>query len=574
MALRLNPLTGQYEEDGLPFDPSLPPPIEAPITEFNQVAPGTGAGGGGGGAPPGLPAGTPYIQYGPATKPLREEETAQKLKAPETSQAEVDLKAAETATDAASTALGEIEGKEADIQWEHGQQVADTKRAMLSQAQTDEEHRRKRADDWLSQDRSLIEEEKKARIESGRAHESYWEGRPAAKFLTRVLLAVGSGANIMRGGTGAIEAEQWLDKQIAQHQHKLVGKWEATKEANALKRQNRGAYEAELERRKIAANNQNLLSLDLLENQTNAAIAGLSKEKQAAARALNEAQLNEKRKGLWLQNQEGYNRLQKITTNSYGEGAGGADGADTWLNKPLTSEESKAKFYGKVVTEAMDKVGDTVLSDETIKQLQSNVRQLQAQPKDIIRNWMIRKGMYPVPDDFFSGIKDPAQRETARQWMNASNARMRHESGGAIQSEENLSDMFRNLPTVGDTAEAQWNKRNELLDNGLAILPRKTEAKAIYDTGKKNLDRFKAKPAEEEQLRRLREIEQEIDTERPAIMNPPAPENQADPSTWTDEQLKFAYRWMRKQPKAGIDLQQFNKVTAELLLRRRSKGSK
>jgi hypothetical protein len=309
MALRRNPLTGQLEEDGLPADPNALPPIEAPPAEFNQVAAGAGAGG---------VAQPISVQVGSPDRPIKEIE--QQVQGPKAVAAEKDLVAAQAATGKASSAEGAVEGQEAQIRQQYADERVAEKARAIEEARLDEMARRRRVDDAMASDAAAIEEDKKARLAAGKAHESFWAGRPGAQIFTKILQVIGGVAHDASGQGGPSPVDQALGQNIENHRRMLVNKWEATKEANALKRQDRQAFEAELERRSIWANNQSLAALEQLDEQMNAGIAGLSRERQAAARQVKDAALNEKRAELRQQNAQTYD--QRIKRMEFAPGAG------------------------------------------------------------------------------------------------------------------------------------------------------------------------------------------------------------------------------------------------------------
>ena len=129
-----------------------------------------------------------------------------------------------------------------------------------------------------------------------------------------------------------------------------------------------------------------------------AGIAGLGKDKQAAADAMTTALTNEKRTALRLQNAEGYNKIQKSTVNTYAGSPAG--GEQAWASRPLTESEAKNHLYGRVISQSMAEVGDIALSRETMKQINSNIAQLKdGPPSGIVANWLKTHDYSPLPDD-------------------------------------------------------------------------------------------------------------------------------------------------------------------------------
>jgi hypothetical protein len=338
MALRLNPVTGLMEEDGLPEDPNQVAPIAPPVTEFNQVAPGTGAGGGA--APP------INVQVGSPDRPIREIEY--RTPSPGAVTAEADLATAQGAADTAVDGLGTVEDQEARVRKDYADRLATEKDRALDEARTAETARQKIFADHQAADDAQIEQETKARIESDSPEKSFWEGRPVAEIFTKVLQAIGGVTHHLSSAGGPSPVNEAVGRLIGMHERRLVGRWQATKEANALRRQKRTAYEAELERQRIAAANQSLLSINVLEEQLNAAIAGLSPEKQAAARQVAATSLNEKRAEIKLGRNQLYDEHTKRVMFAPGAGQPKVPLATVADVKEKSNTEASAQQYAEL----------------------------------------------------------------------------------------------------------------------------------------------------------------------------------------------------------------------------------
>lgn len=312
MARRFDPVLKQWIDEpdapGALPDPTAMPGVAAPELRADPA-----------GAVPNVAVNFPQ-------KPLAEVETeaTRRTAAPRTVQAESDLVAAQGATDAASTRVGEVEGNEALVHKQYADEASAEKARQLEQVKQDEAARQQLVQSHQAADDKEIEQERNARLDAGKARATYWEGRPGAEVFTRLLQVIGGVAHDLSGRAGPSPVDQVLEANISAHEKRLVGAWEATKEANALRRTNRAAYMTELDRQRIAAANQSLLSLDLIGEQLNAAIAGLSKEKQQAARQAADASLNEQRAQVRLGRQQIYDVMSKRseTQRTLGEGAG------------------------------------------------------------------------------------------------------------------------------------------------------------------------------------------------------------------------------------------------------------
>ncbi|HKO83177.1 MAG TPA: hypothetical protein VJ140_01180 [Actinomycetota bacterium] len=309
---------------------------------------------------------TPPVAINFGQKPLSETETetAERKAGPATTQAVANLRTAEQATDQASQALGVVEGKEADAQKLAAEAKARELDARRTQMWEAEQERKRYVDAAVAADRQEIEAERNARLDAGKARATFWEGRPGAEIFTRLLQVVGNVAHDLSGRSGPSPVDQAIEANVAAHEKRLLSRWEATREASVLKRQNRAAYLNELDRRKVEAINQSLLSIDLIGEQLNASIAGLSKEKQAAARAHADKSLNEKRAQLEVERVQVYDSMGKRTESqrTFPDGAGGG----------LKQGEAEAAGALTSMTTELKKFQDAKVSPEALKQWQKN----------------------------------------------------------------------------------------------------------------------------------------------------------------------------------------------------------
>jgi hypothetical protein len=347
VARTYNPITKQWEDDGLGESPVAAPPLEpvaapeiAPPVEDLQA----GAGGAG---PIGTPENPMVATIAPQPKPASEttNTTQQASKGKATLEADAKLEAAQAAHDAVRPELTNVEVREDDAAATAAELQANERREQIERDKQAEEERRKFVESSRASDEAEIAEEKKKRQASGTAMQSYFDGRPGAEIFSRILQVVGGVAHAMSGKDGDSPVDRRLREYIAAHEKRLVADWEATKEANAKKKANRAAYEIELDRRRILAANQSMASIDLIKDDLAAAIAALSPEKRKKAQAVADAALAESRAQEERKAAAGYDRMNKneTTTRDFGPGDGG---------KP-TEGTRKAAAQGGMALEAI-----------------------------------------------------------------------------------------------------------------------------------------------------------------------------------------------------------------------------
>ncbi len=374
MARTYNPITKQWEDDGLGESPVAAPPLEpvaapeiAPPVEDLQA----GAGGAG---PIGTPENPMVATIAPQPKPASEttNTTQQASKGKATLEADAKLEAAQAAHDAVRPELTNVEVREDDAAATAAELQANERREQIERDKQAEEERRKFVESSRASDEAEIAEEKKKRQASGTAMQSYFDGRPGAEIFSRILQVVGGVAHAMSGKDGDSPVDRRLREYIAAHEKRLVADWEATKEANAKKKANRAAYEIELERRRILAANQSMASIDLIKDDLAAAIAALSPEKRKKAQAVADAALAESRAQEERKAAAGYDRMNKNETTTRDFGPGGAAGADG--GKPTEGTRKAAAQGGMALDAIADAINSPPLSRGGLEKMTVNKR--------------------------------------------------------------------------------------------------------------------------------------------------------------------------------------------------------
>ncbi len=479
---RYNPITKQYEDDGIPESASNPidpmaldsgnPPVD--LTENLQ------AGSGGGSTPVQSPtplaAPTPEVVSSQPQLPAHEstKSFSQPVESKQAVAAEKTLFGAQAQVDKAAIANANADQIEADRQAKLQEQVIEKRKELQTQQWEQEQERKRRVDALESVQDARIEEEKKARLAIGKAPETFWEGRPIAKFFSNVLLAVSEVAKAgIRGplNTEQTPAARVLDQIISDYTKKKVNAWEATKEANALRLQGEEKYSEELNRRTIAAHNDNIASIDILADQIKIDLMKLSPEKRKAAMDLAQATLVEKRA------QERLARKDKLNGEARRSTTDRTDPSKDATGKPLTESEAKDMVFADSISQAIDNIKGKTMVPETLKALKRNLRT--QKPTGFVGEWLKSEGVSPVPDGLLAGISDPAQKEIARNWLQYSENKSRKYSGAAIGGDEWGSSLDRNLPNGTDGPAQQRKLLREAARFADVIVPKRGQAATI-----------------------------------------------------------------------------------------------
>ncbi len=191
-----------------------------------------------------------------------------------------------------------------------------------------------------------IEQARKAKVAAGSARADFWKGNTSGEILAHILRGIDRAASSFRGETGPTGVDRVIEAKIADHERKVVGEWEATKEANDLKRTNRAAYLQELDRRRIQAANQSMLELKLVEARTDKALAALGPERAKAAGETKTAAFQHGQALLERTRAEGYDGVtRRAETNRSPTATAGS-------NRPISAETREiaaaSEEYGRL----------------------------------------------------------------------------------------------------------------------------------------------------------------------------------------------------------------------------------
>jgi hypothetical protein len=470
--LKFDPISKTYIDDGIPEVPGGAPPLDAPAIEPIQALPppvATGTGGTTIQIPDGgslLPAPAAREQSVSYSKPIESVAEVANQDA---------LKGAQDREVMGINAETNVNVREAENEIERevakGQLLERAKREAADLAAKQEEQIQARN----AEEKTFVEKAAKDGISAGSARVRFWSGNPVGEFVAAVVQSVAAGEMARQGRAGQESpAERIIRQRIDNFERAELAKFEVSKEMRDLKLKNRPAFDAALAGKKVELANKSAYDIQQLDSKFDAIAKGFGPEKAQAlgaikAAAMEKANIHNEQKRI-----EGLRTIKKSEDTQRTPADPGA--------KPLNDGESKALAFGGTIIDASNAIGDKAMTNETIKQVNSNISQLQKGPgAGVIGNWLKKNDLSPAPDDFFSGIADPAQKELARQWMNSSNARMRYESGGAVTPIENLSDMWRNAPTVGDSPEKQRQLRDEQRRFAIGILPQKAAANPVRE---------------------------------------------------------------------------------------------
>lgn len=481
MALVTNPLTGELEEDGLPEDPGLAALDASPLPAMDQPAQGPA----GGGTVLGTPDNPMVATIAPRPKPPVEivSQTQTTLPSAAEKEAAAELNVAnELVSQAAKNEAGTLQ-EEAKVQTG----LADKKVELLEDQKTrnwelDQEEKREE-EAAKTHARSLAEDRARKQIAAGRARADYFKGNFVGEIVAALVQSVAAGLHAVAGKDGLSPAERIFEKKYQDHEKALIAEYESSKQAEDHFRSDRPRWEAERAARRAKAAQDALHDVNMAIAVADRSLAKLGPDKVANAAAMKEALRRQADAKFEMEFSKGLREIRKYekTSRPMGDGTGTQAGEPPWSAKPMGREEKQAYGYGKTIIDSMERSGHIPLARDTIKKFQSNMRQLQKEPSGIVTNWLRQMDVHPMPDDFFTGITDPKQRQAMRDWANAANAQIRQESGAAIPTFEQLNNAYRNIPTTDSPPQEQKRLRDDMLGVGLSVLPRKLEAKPIYD---------------------------------------------------------------------------------------------
>jgi hypothetical protein len=361
MAQRWNSITKTYEDDGtgLSEDPSglsTPPPMSGPAA----VAPPVSAVGGGG------------ITINTGTAPPEREisdSRERKVKGAETQAADAAVADATEDVIAASDAGGQTDERESLIkQYGAGELELHAIQGGNRQAELDEERKRSVAD-FLEQDRQEIDKVAKAATKKNAARVDFWKGNKAGEIFAALLRGIDRAASSFRGETGPTGVDRIIDAKIDAHERMLVGEWEKSQEARAMKKAAHGEFLSELEKRKIAATNQSQAELTALNARVEKYLAALAPEKAEAARQQWQADFQLAQARLNQKSAEGYDKVVRHAETRRTGGPGQAPAIATLANGEQVAvaspEEGKALADSKAQADSI-----RAQANEVIKQIQ------------------------------------------------------------------------------------------------------------------------------------------------------------------------------------------------------------
>lgn len=421
--MQWDPVSKQFTPDPVMDETAMPLPGAEPLAVDS------------GGLPPPAeqPPSSPAFPVMFPPKPAHEESfsTGGKVKSSDTAAAEVATDKAGAAVDAAQEELGRLSVQEGNVV----KDFAD--RRVAEQDRQAEERRLKeeRRQAWKTQrqvdDDREIEETRKAKVAAGAAREHFWEGRTGARVFAALLQGINQAVATFNGDSGPTPVERIINEKIQAHREKLIGQWEATKEANELKAKNRDAFEAELDRREAVATKESELSLAQIEDQLKAALAGLDPAKRKAANDLLIKTTQEARAKLREERSRVYDRtFQREETNRSESGNG---------MKPSASQEQAAADLGEMATtmEAIQK--GPPIAKENIKKFANNQEAVAAtsNPKNLLEVGMNRVGRAVglVPEGVLEGIPQD-QREQIQRIEKVRTTQQKLISGASVTAEE------------------------------------------------------------------------------------------------------------------------------------------
>ena len=230
MAMKLNPITGEMEDDGIPeapgagalVDPSQPAEI-APMPDQAMQGPGA----------LGTPDNPMVATIAASPKPPLE--IVSKTKTPTESAREKSAVTqnvvAEGAVLNAMEAQGDIDQADAAVKEQLAVDKiealkADKIRRAEAQAEID-----RRIQQRSLREKELVTKRANAQIAAGRARPDFYKGNLTGALISAIVKSVAAGLHAMDGKSGMSPAERVFEEAYANHEKALIAEYEATKQA-------------------------------------------------------------------------------------------------------------------------------------------------------------------------------------------------------------------------------------------------------------------------------------------------------------------------------------------------------
>jgi hypothetical protein len=286
MAMKLNPITGEMENDGIPEAPvsgvdSNPiPDLTAPVPDQAMQGPG--------GTPLGTPDNPMVATIAPTPRPPVEIEVSSKrvTESPAERAAVTQSAVADGAVLNAIEQQGGVEQQEIGVK-----QQLDAEKIRLLQ-----DHKKKQADaeaeaEKLLQERAakekmLVDNRAAKQIQAGRAHADFVQKNLVGAIIGALVSSVAAGLHAMNGKSGLSPAERIMETAYANHEKALIAEYQASKQAKEDFDENRPLFDAKIKAIKVRAANELEHDMKIALANADKTLSKLAPEKAAAAQAM------------------------------------------------------------------------------------------------------------------------------------------------------------------------------------------------------------------------------------------------------------------------------------------------
>lgn len=367
MAMRLNPATGQLEDDG------------------------TGSG---------------LTVFPPKPAHERTITTEQRIISPESQRATAQMAVASGAQLNANEQQAGLETAESGVTVAGAtDKESEIKRLKLEQAaiaKEQDDHAKASA----AADATEAADIAKKNIAKGRANADFWAGNAGGEIFAAVMRGIDRAASSFRGETGPTGVDRIIQAKMEAHERALIAEWEASKEGAESRAKGRAYHAARLAEKRLNATNQSAVELQVIGARVDRGLAALGPERAAAARAQKDAAEMRAAALIEQKRAEGYEELRRATEVSRSPSATGGGGG----GGGLTAGQGELSGALTSMTTELAKFKDAKVSQEGLKKWQSNQTAMAGAEKTagqgVLGSTLVNKlrDFHAIPRKEFEGI--------------------------------------------------------------------------------------------------------------------------------------------------------------------------
>jgi hypothetical protein len=404
MAMKLNPITGEMEDDGIPaqesaLDSNPVPDLTAPVPDQSMVESG--------GAPLGSEANPMNIAPRPKPPVEIEHGSTRVTETPAEKAAVVQDTIAQGEVLNAMERQGVVEQDEIGVK----QQLDAEKVRLLNEHKKrvaeGEKEKERLIQERALKEKALVDDRATKQIQAGRAHADFVQKNFVGAIIGALVSSVAAGLHAMNGKGGLSPAERIMESAYANHEKALIAEYQASKQAKDDFDNDRPRFDANIAGIKVRVANEFEHDLKLALANADKMLSKLAPEKAAAAQAMKMALEKrgfaksefERTKGL----RDRHN--SKETLHPQGDGTSASVGKLT---------EGQANLAGALqdMSYAMEKFEGVEISQDSLDKIQDQQEQMDAstvKPGDGAVKPLVNRAMRGVgmlPRNKFEGVED------------------------------------------------------------------------------------------------------------------------------------------------------------------------